>query len=94
MPTYTPEQRAALSWAALDRAGADWRHGINAARLSFTEPDWTPLGQLYGSVAEGLAKLYIAPGDPAGLGFAALDAADAERLRRQWKILLGTEDST
>lgn len=94
MPTYTAEQRAAFSFTALERGDADWRHGINRQRLSFTDPGWDPAAQLFGSLAACFAKLHIAPGDPAGLGFAALDAADAKRLRAAWLILLTPEDDT
>ena len=87
MTEFTPEQRAALSFAALVQANAPWRD-ILVHRLSFTEPGWGPLEQLYGSVASGLAKLYIAPGCAAGLGFAALDAHDAELLLAEWVRLL------
>jgi len=94
MPLYTAEQRAAFSFTALERGDADWYHGINRDRLSFTEPGWDPLTQLFGSIAAGVAKLHIAPGDFAGRGFAALDAADAKRLRAAWLILLTPEDGT
>ena len=101
MPEYTPEQRAAFSWVALERGdhGA-WRK-INAHRLSFTEPEWGPLQQAYGSLGEGLRRLLVIPGETAGLGFAALTNADgsvntqdAERLRKQWAIFLTPEDDT
>ena len=72
---YTPRQRAALSWAALVRASAPWRD-IIPGRLSFTEPGWDPLTQLYGSHAAGLGKLRIHPGEAAGLGFFAYTNAD------------------
>lgn len=99
MPIYTAEQRAALSFAALDRADADWRHGIDRRRLSFTDPGWDPLTQLFGSVAAGMAKLHLAPGSAAALGFAALtrpdgsvNTEDARRLRNQWRIFLPAPD--
>jgi hypothetical protein len=101
MPLYTAEQRAAFSFVALERGGADWRHGINRQRLSFTDPGWDPATQLFGSLGACLAKLHIAPGDSAGLGFAAhtnpdgtVNAQDAERLRRQFVIFLTPEDGT
>ena len=93
MPEFTPMQRAALSFTELVKAGAPWRDLI-ARRLSFTGPGWDPLSQLYGSVAAGLGKLCIHPGEAAGLGFAALDAADAEALRLAWILLLTGPDET
>ena len=100
MPTYTAEQRAAFSFTALVRADAPWRD-IIAPRLSFTEPGWDPASQLFGSLGACFAKLDIVPGSDAALGFAALtnpdgtvNAQDAERLRKQWRIFLATEDST
>jgi hypothetical protein len=94
MPEYTPEQRAAFSFTALEKGDWDAWRKIDARRLSFTEPEWAPLQQIYGSLAEGLRSLLIIPGDTAALGFAALDPADAERLRKQWKIFLTQEDRT
>lgn len=91
MPDYTAAQRAAFSFAVLARHDDRWRT-INRRRLSFTEPGWSPLGQLYGSVADGLIKLYVLPGDVAGLGFAALNAQDAEQLRQAWIWLLTPDD--
>lgn len=88
MSLYTPAQRTALAFAALDKASADWRHGINREHLSFTEEAQTPLGQLYGSIAAGMVKLYLVPGSASALGFAALDEADAERLLEEWLRLL------
>ena len=90
MPDFrlTPEQRAALSFAALYHTDAPWRD-ILTDRLSFTEPGWDPLTQMFGSVAEGLSKLYLVPGCAAAEGFAALDEADAEPLLEEWLRLLG-----
>ena len=88
MPEFTPVQRAALSFAALVRGHTGWRDGISRDRLSFTDPGWDPATQLFGSLAACLAGLYIAPGDPAGLGFAALDAADAIEMQAAWLDLL------
>ena len=93
MPTFTPEQRAALSFAALVHAGAPWRD-IITGRLSFTGTGWDPLSQLFGSIALGLLKIRLAPGADAALGFAALDDADAVRLRAAWLVLLTPEDGT
>ena len=92
---YTPEQRAALSWAALESgAPGAWRKIIRE-RLSFTDPEWRPLEQIYGSLAGGFRALLIIPGSTAALGFAAHagpdgtpDADDARRLRSQWLLLL------
>lgn len=84
---FTPEQRAALSWAALVRADAPWRD-IVVHRLSFSEPGCDPLSQLYGSIAAGFAQLHVAPGCAAGLGFAALDEEDAGELLEEWLRLL------
>lgn len=84
---YTPRQRAALSWSALVQASAPWRD-IIPHRLSFTEPGWDPLTQIYGSIARGLAQLHIGPGCAAGLGFAALDEQDARDLLEEWLHLL------
>ena len=96
MPEYTAEQRAAFSFTALVRGdqGGRWRKEIDPHNLSFTHPGRDPLGQRYGSVALGLRELLIIPGVAAGLGFAALGPADAERLRKQWVIFLTTEDDT
>ena len=93
MPQFTAVQRAALSFAALVRGGADWRGGIDRDRLSFTEFGQDPLTQLFGSFAAGVAKLHIAPGDSAGYGFAALDAGDAIELQAAWLDLLTTVPS-
>lgn len=91
---YTPRQRAALSWAALVRGRAPWRD-IITHRLSFTEPGWDPLTQLYGSIAAGFGALHISPGEAAGLGFAAftnadgtVDEQDAGELLEGWLPLL------
>jgi hypothetical protein len=93
---YTPRQRAALSWAALVRANAPWRD-ILAHRLSFTEPGWDPLTQLYGSIPAGFGALHIHPGEACGLGFAAFTNADgtvneqdAAELLEGWLPLLAT----
>ena len=91
---YTPLQRVALSFAALDRAGADWRQGIIVRRLSFTDPGWDPATQLFGSLAACLGKLRLHPGSLAALGFAPLDDADREPLRVAWRLLLGGPDET
>jgi hypothetical protein len=87
MPEFTAAQRAAFSFVALAKGDPQWRT-INRRRLSFTDLDWSPLGQLYGTIAAGLSRLIILPGDPAGLGFAALNDQDAEQLRLVWVILL------
>ena len=95
---YTPEQRAAWAWVAWEqRDPGAWRKGINHRRLSFTQPEWGPLQQRYGSLGEGLRTLGLVMGDTAALGFAAftnpdgsVNQADAERLRKQfliWRIL-------
>lgn len=92
---YTPEQAAAFSWVALEEGepGA-WRK-IIPERLSFTEPGWGPLEQIYGSIDEGFRRLLIHPGSLGGRGFAALtnpdgtvNAEDAERKLAQWLILI------
>jgi hypothetical protein len=88
MPEYTPEQRAAFSFAAIERGDRGAWRKIDRRRLSFTETEWSPLNQLYGSLAEGLRRLLIIPGDTAALGFAALNPADARRLRNQWVVFL------
>ena len=90
---FTPTQRAALSFALLVQADAPWRDLI-VRRLSFTGDGWDPLTQLFGSVAAGLGKLNVHPGEAAALGFGALDAADAEALRVAWVLLLTGADQT
>ena len=101
MFAYTPEQAVAFSWVALETGepGA-WRK-IIPARLSFTDPGWGPLEQIYGSLDEGFRRLLITPGSAAGLGFAAhrdpdgtADAEDARRKRNQWVIFLTRPDDT
>lgn len=93
---YTPEQAVAFSWVALEvsEPGA-WRK-ITPERLSFTEPGWGPLEQIYGSIDAAFRRLLIIPGSNAGSGFAAhvnpdgtVDAEDARRKLAQWLILLG-----
>lgn len=93
MPEFTPAQRAALSFTVLVQADAPWRDLI-PHRLSFTGDGWDPLTQLFGSVAAGLGKLHIHPGEAAALGFGAIDAADAEALRVAWILLLTPADTT
>ena len=96
---YTPEQRAAFSWVAWEqRDPGAWRK-VDPERLSFTEPEWGPLQQAYGSFGQGLRELHIIPGDTAGLGFAAftnpdgtVNEEDAERLRKQFRKFL-TDDT-
>jgi hypothetical protein len=93
MPEFTAVQRAALSWARLERSEPGrWRE-INQGKLSFTVPFQDPLTQLYGSVAAGFAQLHLAPGSAAGLGFAATDATDAIRLQAAWMDLLAAAPS-
>ena len=101
MAEYTPEQRAAFSFVTLERADPGAWRKINAHMLSFTEPEWGPLQQLYGSLSEGFRRLLVIPGETAGLGFAAhanadgsVNAQDAERLRKQFVIFLTPEDAT
>lgn len=89
---YTHDQRAALSFAALEAGDPGrWRE-IDPGRLSFTELAYSPLYQTYGSIDYGLHKLGILPGDPAALGFAATDPGDAELLEKAWKRLLVPAD--
>jgi hypothetical protein len=84
---YTARQRAAFSFTALVRSGAPWRD-IDVELLSFTRWELSPGGQLFPSIDVTLRKLYIRPGDEAGLGFAAVDEADAVELEAAWKELL------
>ena len=98
---YAPEQRAAFSWVAWEQRDAGAWSKINPDRLSFTKPEWGPLQQAYGSLEQGRRALHIIPGDTAGLGFTAftnpdgsVNQEDAERLRKQFRIFLTTEDDT
>lgn len=99
---YTPEQYVAFSFVVWDRRDPDaWRKGINRERLSFTEPEWGPLQQRYGSLEEGFRVLGLSAGDTSALGFAAhsnpdgsVNTEDAERKRKQWRKFLTTKDDT
>lgn len=91
-PEYTAAQRAAFSFTALAMGDPQWRT-LNWRRLSFTDMEWSPLCQLYGSVSAGLRRLAILPGDVAGLGFAALNPQDAEELRLAWRIYAPSGDN-
>ena len=98
---YSPEQCVAFSFVALETAqpGA-WRQ-IIPQRLSFTEPGWGPLEQIFGTSGEGFRRLSVIPGSPAGLGFTAdrdpdgtVNAEGARRKRNQWVIFLNRPDDT
>ena len=90
--TDTPGERVARGLTVLTPACPLWwapgPHAIDPDAIDFTSPGRGILALVYGSHAEGLRLLAVAPELAAEFGFAARDAADAVALAAAWRASL------
>lgn len=92
MRTIQERVRFGMQW--LDRSGpSSWRSILKPDKMKFANPDYGPLGQLYGDYVSGLKALNII-GSAAQMGFRSeyRVMGDPAKLKLEWERVLKTHD--